>query len=426
MSFDMQSSNFDSIGQMFSPYPLNAQQEPQSDPYCNMFFQKPFDHDAPDRMNNRDPSPPSCQSDSSGSYMSSANFNSNVFMKDHMPPQMITGMGASCEQSLEQPAVANPTPRYNTKTPDSSAQSLPVDAIRQLLNEQNIKKKRLARKAELARLSRRRKKVRLTDLEEENKNLRDEIDRLNDLRRRDQHLLRLTQTDRSLHEQVREMIKQGIEETPFSLYESSPERDSDPCPLTPETPLSLNCEEATSMTQSTLTLPASQAVTVKTESDIVKTKSEPVPAPAATGDLNDILIAIKAQIALAESNSVSKPDESKFSKQQLTFLQWMFSQPEEAYSDPEGLWLSLFGQELGCSPFQMSHLEASRNRMKAMIANTAEFEECLNTLKTLVHAKTADDWSRMQDLTTLFTPKQMSALSTWIQRFGSACMKMKM
>ena len=205
MSFSNANNNIDSMDNLlFSNFPVHTLAQPQKkqpdqiqsikplpplescqpDPYCNLFFPNancstPCEthvHQLAQHVHNNH--------NHSNNRLAASTASTNSFL------ETIVNMNPFASSQPSTPPDLGFTPEDANTTEDS----IPLETDPQALLEQSVKKKRLARKAELARLSRRRKKVRLTDLEEENKALQAEIDRLTQLRIRDQALLlRLSQ-----------------------------------------------------------------------------------------------------------------------------------------------------------------------------------------------------------------------------------------
>jgi len=277
----------------------------------------------------------------------------------------------------------------STKDKDMCDKDLPP-----VLQEQNIKRKRLARKAELARLSRRRKKDRLSDLEEENKLLQDEIARLNEFRQQDQvRLLRLQQ------ERIQEPYH-GLKNSSSRQSLTADDCNSDSS-LSPQTPKADDFSSS-SLNVSSFRLP-SQALVYNNSSN-------------ANSPSNDLIAFIKAQVSTAES-AVVQETSTQFTPLQANFLEWIFSQQESFYEDPEGLWTSLFTLHLAVTPTQLARLHDTRARFKIVAANTQELENLLDKLKVLIRGGSTA--ANMIELTKILSPAQASALSTWIQRFSN-------
>jgi hypothetical protein len=248
----------------------------------------------------------------------------------------------------------------------SSSGTVPADAIRHLLNEQNIKKQRLARKAELARLSRRRKKMKLSDLEDENRLLKNEISRLQALRAHDQELLARYQ-----------------KEQPH--------------------------------------IATSPALKIKQQVDHSATYS-PQTSGSLAQDIVAQLEAIKKKLASADNVSLNTGANPVFSQLHLNFLQWILNQKDQFYEDPSGLWSSLFGQELVCTPEQLHLLSQLREHSKTVKLNSSQLEAILDQLKLLVRSKIVVP-TQLDQIVSILSPAQLNGLRRWIQQFGHICIK---
>jgi len=236
----------------------------------------------------------------------------------------------------------------------------------QLLQEQNVKKRRLARKAELARESRRRKKVRMAELEVEVDGLKAELARLK----------RATEAagQRAREEAAKAQIR----------VSSAPD-------------------------------------TVATEAPVKK--PEEVAMVVNSSDVQDEGVAEQPALVLSED-----PCENTSFKQllnalspslSLRFLGWVLGQTEKFYQDPDGLWVQIFAREVGLSTQQMTGMVALRSQK----LKTGIMQDVRARLAGYLAERDRCGEDTLGKLESILTPKQMRKLHAWIENFGSVCIK---
>jgi len=250
--------------------------------------------------------------------------------------------------------------------------------IQELLQEQDLKKKRLARKAELARLSRRKKKVRMVDLEDEVAKYKAELDRLKE-------------------ENKRLMQEQATTSVSNKKRKKSRQEEPQPAP---------SVESAVDA--------------------ILSLRGESLDNRAATL-IHEVGQAFQSQ---ASAIDVYLKSLEKYVTPCLPiqFLDWVFSKGDKFYEDENGLFLSLFRDEMGATPEQIMKLmeikDKNRDRTSSDKGKEQVLTESFRLLERLVRQRgSAAHAETFQKLRTIFTPAQLVTYFRWVAKFGPVCVK---
>lgn len=339
---------------------------------------------------------------------------------------LAAGQHISSELSTKQPS-SNKRPRPTAVNSVMPSRNMAADTIHHLIQEQNLKKRRLARKAELARLSRRRKKERLSELEEENKVLLGEIARLKQQHQDDQKKIK------EQAKRLQTMQSRAVNRQPLHLrsYHDT----------TTDTSANVNnivddmicfdrlCSDSSDVQSdnSTPGTPNSEW-SGPTSPDIssVQVKNEPadnVPAhKESVMSLHDITTSLRSMLAATSADTSML---SAYSRVQLDFLKWVFDQKEQFYEAKDGLWRSIFEEELSCSREQLTRLHEVRAYAANTKAEVSELEQVLNDLQRSLQSQSSASQAHIGQLCTILSESQMKHLLTWIGRYGGVCLKIK-
>jgi len=244
---------------------------------------------------------------------------------------------------------------------------IPPENIEELLEEADLKRKRLARKAELARVSRKRKKMRIDELEGEVAELKQELERE---RKR----------TRNLEENARAST---------DLSSCAPAA------------LSVNAQ-------------LSQAIGALTGQGGV------VPDPAL---IQGFYSAYRNKVA-ENSSHLDALRQCGQPCLPVQFLQWVLSQNDKFYEDPNGLWASLFAQEVGASAEQLNSLRSLRRDPAA--PTLTHVQAAANHLDVLLRGHMAESTSTVEKMMGILSPKQLRAFFQWVDRFGPVCVKINL
>lgn len=331
------------------------------------------------------------------------------------------------------PKKPQPQPQKKTsliskkRTREQMEQPGASQAIQQLIAEQNLKKKRLARKAELARLSRARKKERLTELEDENRSLLAEIARLKKARQEDQNQIRIlseVQYSRSSTDDCDRSILNGhLRGSCDSLSNSTGSTPNSTCPNSPasDLPASMLPLSPSTMSGDSFLSDSSFFLDVGPEwpPNALSPLTKPSPVPK-QNVVEDLLGALKQQLTTLESSTSQC---STFTPLQTRFLKWALTQKKQFYESQDGLWTSLFQQELKCSASQVEQLFNVRDNVQAVDSNMSRLQDVLEMLKTLLDAQRDAGNVHLESMTDILSKTQLETLFEWINRFGQVCIK---
>lgn len=247
--------------------------------------------------------------------------------------------------------------------------------LEELLEEADLKRKRLARKAELARLSRKRKKTRVSELESEVAQLKEELSR---------ERAKVTELE---NERLKRMISssQG-ENSSTNLDDRLKAKFLELC----QVPL----EKASAN-------PAVVQTAVQDFVDAYKSKS------ACNG----------LQMAGFEKS---------FSSCVATnFVRWVLNQGDRFYNveNPSGLWSSLFKSDLGCSPEQLQKFLDLRTNIQGKLREWSEVETAFRKLSPLMRSYFNESAATLESFVSLMTPAQSVQFFQWVDKFGEVCVK---
>lgn len=286
-----------------------------------------------------------------------------------------SGPGLSNVMSLKS------TPSVGSSDSDISATPMitnagavvPHQVVAELINEQCVQKKRLARKAELARNSRKRKQMKMTELENEVEKLRAENQRLASL-------------NAKLTEAARRSDLQHLE-----VEISSEQRD----------------------------------IQHSIESLILMSRNGPLDATqeAKVSGLIDALLNILTKRACSAKAHLMSLGSSLDPIMPLRFLSWAMNREESFYQDPNGLWNSLFVKELGLSEDQMREMHQFRKSVLEYRQSILNKGGAFLNLQCLVEAHLMRINENLQRLRRLLNPTQMAKFIVWVQQ-NELCVKM--
>lgn len=245
--------------------------------------------------------------------------------------------------------------------------------------EEDVRRKRLARKAELARVSRKKKKDRIEELEAQ-----------------------LTQMQNELNI-ARQMFTTGggaIKTEPVCKPEIMEQQYHNSQPVA-------------------ISYPPSQQINVATADRLNR----------AMGDFANpnYLGAFYSAFIDKVREDMTQIDQLQTSMQSslcLRFVQWIMNQNDKFYADPCGLWYSLFSQEVGASSTQLLQLLELRKEFpqNVSISGPDIVSQAFDALR-----KAMDDSSRlMAAFAQIFSPTQLTLFFQWVERFGPVCIKINL
>lgn len=250
--------------------------------------------------------------------------------------------------------------------------------LQELLEEADLKRKRLARKAELARLSRKRKKTKVSELEQEVQQLKTELER-----------------ERT---KVMELENKRLKQL-------------------------INTASSQQGNQGAANL--DQRLQSKFKSICQLHTSEP------TADKKTVDLVIQDFLDTHASKNAGKAvhvagfENSLGSCVVSSFLRWVMNQNDKFYLDPSGLWFSLFTQDLKCSPAQIQKLMGFREKMKGKLQEWNEAAAAFKKLCPLLRSYYGESAETLNSFVQLLEPSQVVNFFKWVEKFGEVCVKIK-
>eukprot|EP01083_Nonionella_stella_P106225 306214_1 len=316
-----------------------------------------------------------------------------LMMKYDMSPAVATNRGpaVSTNHSIvkyDVATVVGSQPAYHTQTrrssPSSAATSIagqqfpPAGKVAPEDAEETLRRRRLARKAELARLSRKRKKEMLGTLEIEVADLQNQVERLKKQRKLDEDVIR------------RLRAQQGA-------------------PASTKLPVRVTeLNETVSHVQTAFKMITNAA------------RSEE--AALTQNRLSKLIDNFGEVLNNEKSARVANPAPTTTVPLPLLFLQWAMSQPAQFYAQTDGLWSGLFNQ-IGYSPNQMADLMKMRIQMREqktmheqLVARAHSLQEATKEFQELIS-------KNFRAIRGVFTERQLANFFVWCET-NQLCVKM--
>jgi hypothetical protein len=307
--------------------------------------------------------PNSCPNQDFGSSNSSSDFSSRG---DH---EIVPAL-SKFTSSISDCSSASPSQSHYGDAENPT--SLQSEAISQLLEEQNLKKQRLARKAELARLTRKRKNDRLSELEAEVKRLQTEVSFWKD---RSTQVIEISKATKN------PVVDEVVLEEERKLNESIQR-------LVLASKLNLNSIDQVEMTSF-----VSELVEVFNKKGLTS----------------------KSKLASLETSlNPCMP---------LRFLNWALSQDEKFYDDPDGLWNNLFKKGVKLSDEQISQLLALRKDSKEQLENGRKIDMLYRQFKAHLNTFIFQSETNLEKLRCILSAEQLAQFFAWVEQ-NQLCVKM--
>lgn len=276
----------------------------------------------------------------------------------------------SSASSSDNDAPTLPTIASNSSTARANGPTIAVDKqeMMKLIEEQTIQKQRLLRKAEQARLSRKRKKMKMQELEKESDFLRQEVKRLKTALAAQEHKMAAMATANNSF--FKPTTSASEYDEMFKKLEEAMTRG----------------KEATVATQVAYMLRSFQG-------------TEP--------DAQKYLESFAARI------SPSLP---------VRFLQWILTKPDVFYKDKSGLWNSLLSEETGLSQKQMSEMMELRKICSEAPVNK---EALIDQLGTHLKQQYELQSKVLEKISKILKPNQLAKFLVWVRKHGEVCIKIR-
>lgn len=307
-----------------------------------------------------------------------------------------------------------------------------------LLNEQDTKRQRLARKAELARLSRRRKKSKLCDLESENAKLRAELERERQQRKLAQEQMLKVQQEASAARTVAP-VERDTNNNSNNANNNSTANNNTTNNNTTNNNNSNNSNVNSNNNSNVTNSPLPEQVIdeeikfltglvrrlVQSPNAAASSSTSPDAVPELEQVLKNLLNVLKKRthIALNQVESVQKYLAPALP---LRFLEWVMSQTDKFYEDNSGLWSSLVNHELNLSTEQLSRLAQLRPVMHAQKISSAELKSDVNKLQDMLVKHVKQSTENWEAIMSVFQPEQLGKLLNWIDSYGKVCVQINL
>jgi len=297
-------------------------------------------------------------------------------------PLPMSGASASFVASPATSTTAlSPSPR-SVSGSGSANGPVDTDTVRELLKEQGVKKQRLARKAELARMSRKRKKSRLCDLEVEVAQLKDELDK--------------------------ERKARKVAENCLAIAQQQARMTATPAPAQPEADQSIAAENA--LVEESKTLHDQLRRQLSADSKEV---------PRIVSEVLNVVKRRQTQTA-QQIRGLSRHMTPSL---QLRFIEWALAQKDAFYADNSGLWNSLFVREVGLSQEQLATVMNFRVAMQQQRAVAQEMQTAFAKFSAAFeqHNNLANE--SLAKFVSVFTPEQLGKFFNWVDTYGQVCVQ---
>jgi len=302
--------------------------------------------------------------------------------------------GQSSFPSVSLPLSMQSSPLAATGSAAAGGNGGENDTFRELIKEQTVKKQRLARKAELARMSRKRKKTRLTELEGEVAQLKEELERERKQRKIAADNLVAVQSQLRVNQALaaEQDLSTALSDT--ALMEENKQLHESLRKVMGAAPTAAN---ATAGAQQMYQAEVQRLVT-----DLVQVVNR------------------------KQSNTVQqvRPLQKQLTATlQLRFIEWALSQKEAFYADQSGLWNSLFVREVGLSQDQLSSIILLRQAIQQQKQIAAEMQSSFVKFNAAVAAYAQHSSANVDKFVSMFTPEQLAKFFAWVETYGSVCVQ---
>ena len=275
---------------------------------------------------------------------------------------------------------------------------------------------RLSRKAELARASRKRKKMYVADLEEKVSKLAGTVEEL-------QRKLKMNAGGLSKEERVRREQQSAIKERLTQLIAQTQAAE----PSVATAAASDNTAAGVADTGDTAPAPEQQpmAATSSDSSSTAAPITVPVFVPEASYELQELVTRFVYNSRERQGHVDYYFDRVAHCLSpglQVRFAMWGLTQPDEFYSSP-GLWQSLMEGEIALDGPQMDWILSKRDAIQAERKNLQTCELMLRETRNAISMHLHSLHGHMDDLLSVMTPLQLAKFYLWVEN-NAWCMQM--
>jgi len=344
----------------------------------------------------------------------------------------------------------------------SAVVSVPAQKLRKLKEDAELKRKRLDRKAELARNSRRKKKQRVVELEEQvavlQAQLADSMGRTKDLESHCQLLSMQAQDANMQLEVANSAANDAIQQAQVEAAAAVAAAAVSPPSVTSASSCT-SCStieekgakiifpgDVRGLTESVAQLNARGADVTITEALQALSglglasspkSSKTGSSEAATNSVDQLMIAIGDVTALTKA-SLDLIDRILAPSMPVRVLRWAMSQSDKFYADSNGLWISLLQQDCGVTPQQMLQLDELRANFKidasqqatslAFITEQAssgplDMSQVLRQVLVESRRQLIQNETCFTQFRAILSADQMVKYLSWVERYGNVVVR---
>ena len=285
--------------------------------------------------------------------------------------------------------------------------------------QQQKAQRRLARKAEAARASRRRKKAYVVGLEEKVAKLTAKLDAL-----RNDQLSALKPAERmsaveAVHKEEQSAIKQRL----VAILKEM--RDE---PMSGSAAMSVTDSVASTSAGSSSDSAAPSNVsspTLSTRSDGSPSSASVAEAPITRFDELKQLVDSFVSNSHKRQSSVdlyfTQLEKTLIPSTAVKFALWGLSQPDDFYLN-DGLWQGVMGREVGLSAAQMAEMSDCRSEVSDVVGELHDIMQRLTALRSEMKAHLDDRHKALEDVIGVLSSQQLAAFCLWVEQ-NPMCMQ---
>ena len=288
-------------------------------------------------------------------------------------------------------------------------------------NQQQKAQRRLARKAEAARASRRRKKAYVVGLEEKVAKLTGKLDAL-----RNDQLSALKPVDRmsaveAVHKEEQSAIKQRLVAVLKEL------RDE---PVTGAGSAAMSVSDSVASTSagssSDSAAPSNvTSPTLSSRSDGSPTSGGGAEAPLSRFDelksLVDSFVSNSHKRQASVDLYFTQLERTLIPSTAVKFALWGLSQPDDFYLN-DGLWQGVMGREVGLSATQMAEMNDCRGEVSDAVGELHDIVQRLAALRSEMKSHLDERHKALEDVIGVLSPQQLAAFCLWVEQ-NPMCMQ---
>ena len=285
--------------------------------------------------------------------------------------------------------------------------------------QQQKAQRRLARKAEAARASRRRKKAYVVGLEEKVAKLTAKLDAL-----RNDQLSALKPVDRmsaveAVHKEEQSAIKQRLVAI-LKEMRDEPVTGSAAMIVSDSVASTSAGSSSDSATPSNVTSP-----TLSSRSDGSPSSASVAEAPISRYDelkqLVDSFVSNSHKRQASVDLFFTQLEKTLIPSTAVKFALWGLSQPDDFYLN-DGLWQGVMGREVGLSAAQLAEMSDCRSEVSDVVGELHDIMQRLTALRSEMKAHLDDRHKALEDVIGVLSSQQLAAFCLWVEQ-NPMCMQ---